>query len=291
MVAAVDDRQFGRAGDLAGEPHAPRAHDAAVGEERDLRTDVRLIRRGVLPVDHPALGMAELVAVVLQLALAGLVADGAVERVVEEQGFERLGLCGLGLRRVGDDDGAILDRSLAAGDDLRLHGGLAVLHLADFDEAHAATGDDGQGGVPAVVRDQDAGAVRRLDAVEAFLVADRDGGAVDVDGRHEWVGPSYQSPRQSITCGRRCGWYTIAANSGYETVAGCGPSDVVRLTIIPPLNGVSASYATAELPFNGKFQATWYLPSSMSSASRRVLRNGASSARFIGERPLARRKL
>ena len=37
-------------------------------------------------------GAAELVAVVLQLALAGLVAHRAVERVVEQQAFERLRL-------------------------------------------------------------------------------------------------------------------------------------------------------------------------------------------------------
>src|SRR5262249_20986341 len=189
-----------------------------VGEERDLRTDVRLVRRRVLAVDHPALGVAELVAVVLQLALAGLVADGAVERMIEQERFERLRLGGLGLRRIGDDDRAVLGRGLAAWQNLRLHCRLAVFHVADFDETHSATGDDGEGGVPAVVGDKDAGPFCGLDTVEAFFVADRDGGAVDVYGRHEWAGPSYQSPSvgTGITGaggGHRLASCTIAANS------------------------------------------------------------------------------
>src|SRR5262249_30180032 len=35
VVRAVGHHQLGRAGDLAGEPHAARTHDAAVGEQSD----------------------------------------------------------------------------------------------------------------------------------------------------------------------------------------------------------------------------------------------------------------
>ena len=90
-------------------------------------------------VDHAALRLAEAVAEVLQHALAGLVADGAVERMIEQHVFERLPLGGLGFVAVGDEDGAVLGGGLAGGDDARLHGDCAVgLLVADFDQAHPA---------------------------------------------------------------------------------------------------------------------------------------------------------
>src|SRR5688572_27789533 len=91
-MAAAHDREFGRAADLARESHAARTHDAAVGEQRDRARQLRLVRRRVLVVHHPRFGSAVLVAEVLQLALAGLVADGAIEWVIDEQPFERVGL-------------------------------------------------------------------------------------------------------------------------------------------------------------------------------------------------------
>src|SRR5262249_126144 len=183
MVAPVDDRQFGRPGDLAREADAARAQDAAVGKERDLVADARLVRRRVLLVDHPAFGPAEAVAEILQHALAGLVAHRAVEWVSEQGRFECLHLGLPGLLTVGDDDRAVLDRRLAAGHDLELHDWLAVLHFADFDETHPATGHDGERGMPAVVRDENTALLRSLNDVEA-LVADIHRLVVNVNGCH-----------------------------------------------------------------------------------------------------------
>src|SRR5205085_2806415 len=147
-VAAVGDHQFAAAADFAREADAARTHDAAVAEQCDVLADVRLVGRQVFGIDHPASGAAEAVAVVLQLALAGLVAHRAVERVIEEQRFQRLLLRLAGLVAVGDNDGAVLGGHLAAGHHARLHGHAAVrLLFAHFDQAHAAAGDDRQRGV------------------------------------------------------------------------------------------------------------------------------------------------
>ena len=79
MVAPAHHLELAGLGDLAGEPDAPGAHDAPVHVELDQVRDV------LARVDDPFLDeamdrltVAE--AVVLQAALAGLVADRAVER-------------------------------------------------------------------------------------------------------------------------------------------------------------------------------------------------------------------
>ena len=191
VVPATHDGKFRRAADLAREPHAPRTHDAAIREQRDFRTEFRLVRRRILVVHHSRFGAAVLEAVILELALAGFIAHGAIERVVDEQAFERVGLgllrafAGLAALRVirgvvqllergfalvvlaGDDHRAVFHGSLAAGHDLRLHHDRAVrLALADFDETHPARRDDRERLVVAITGNEDAGAIRGLDAVQ-----------------------------------------------------------------------------------------------------------------------------
>ena len=56
--------------------------------------------------------------------------------------------------------------------------GLQLRHAFDFDEAHAALADDGQGGVVAEVGDVDVGSFGGLDDVDAVLDFDFD----SVDG-------------------------------------------------------------------------------------------------------------
>jgi hypothetical protein len=113
-----------------------------------------------------------LVVVVLQLALAGLVADGAVDRVVEQQE-----LLHVGLRLVTSALSLLTSmpsarRLLARGLELGLAVGDVVVLLrvplrgcrasspsgdrGDLHQAHAAVGRDAEAGVPAVVRDLDA---------------------------------------------------------------------------------------------------------------------------------------
>jgi hypothetical protein len=95
-VPAVDDADLRVAVDLLHEPDAPRAEDAAVAVEHQRRAEVD-VRLHALAVEHaarelhPALARAEGVREVLQRALAALVADGAVERMVDEQELEDAG--------------------------------------------------------------------------------------------------------------------------------------------------------------------------------------------------------
>src|SRR5262249_18333040 len=83
VCATVDDQQFPGAADLAGEAHAPAAHDGAVGEKSDVVADVILVGLDELFVLHPTVRASELVAVVLKEALAGLIADRTIERMIE----------------------------------------------------------------------------------------------------------------------------------------------------------------------------------------------------------------
>ena len=63
-----------------------RAHDAAIGEQRDLVADVVLVRLDVLRLLQPAVAAAVLIAVILQEALARLVARRAIERMIRAAG-------------------------------------------------------------------------------------------------------------------------------------------------------------------------------------------------------------
>ena len=87
-VAALGHVQDRRLGHVLHEADAAGAEDAAVGHVEDVGTEVldRVVALGVLGV--AGAGPAFLEHVVLQLALAGLVADRAVERVVDEQQLE-----------------------------------------------------------------------------------------------------------------------------------------------------------------------------------------------------------
>ena len=137
-------------------------------------------------LDEPVVGLAVLVAVILQAAHAGLVADRAVERVVDQEVFHDHPLMLLHLGAVGDEHGPVLGRRLAAGDELGDHldlAGLRVL-LADLDLAHPAVGDDRERWVPAVIGDVDPSQLGGLDGVELLALGERVVLAVDDDRRH-----------------------------------------------------------------------------------------------------------
>src|SRR5262249_26920326 len=104
-----------------------------------------------------------------------------VVRVVRPRRERRVALVVL----AGDDGRAVANGCLAPGDDPSLHRERAVLRVdvADLDQTHAATGDDRQRLVPAVVRHEPAGEFRGLHAVQ-LPVADLDRLVVDVNGRH-----------------------------------------------------------------------------------------------------------
>ena len=175
VVAALEDAQFARFGDLVAEPRAARAEDAALLVEHDLGAQIHDLAFVDLGLQrHVALIGAVLHVVVLEFALAGLVADRAIDGVVDEQEFEHRGLRRLGSVARGLDDHAVGHARVAA--DLQLG------HLFDFDQTHAAVARNAQARVVAVVRHFHAGPLRGLDDVQP--VFDRHFAAVDFECGH-----------------------------------------------------------------------------------------------------------
>ena len=191
--AAVDEAEDGVLGDLRGEAHAARAEDAAFVVERDARPEAGLLRLGVLLVDIARITAAVFGGEFLELALAGLVADRAVERVVEQEHLRHAFAAGLDAGRLeadvqaGGDVGGAGDRRLGLPADL----GLAVLHhdlvgravphrRAELDQAHAAIAGDRELGVVAIMGDFLPDFAQGIDQIgpRGDLVLD----TVDVDG-------------------------------------------------------------------------------------------------------------
>ena len=156
-VATLREVDEGLARHLLGKTGAARALDAALPIEQHERADLDGLGPVPFLLDEPALSRPVGHRLVLEGALASLVADGAVERVVEEQELEHalLGLSG----------------RLGLGEDL-----LAVGHLdeagrlqarapgtGDLDEAHAAHADRLHPRVVAKARDEDPGPLGRRD--------------------------------------------------------------------------------------------------------------------------------
>ena len=149
--AALEEPQLTGAADLGGEADAARAVDAAVHVLHDVRADRRAVhaRIGALELAVARGHAAVVERVVLQRALAGLVADRAVQRMVDE---EELHLPFA--RRI---DFLVPDVDLHPLFDRRRATGLQFPHPFDLDEAHAALADDAEGGVVAEVGNVDVG--------------------------------------------------------------------------------------------------------------------------------------
>ncbi len=123
------------ASDLLGEAGAPRAQHAAFAVEQHLRRDRDRLGVGALHVAEARLGVAVGHRLVLEWTLTTLVADRAIERVVDQQQFDDAVLRLLGNRRgvLRLHDHALGDRGGA-----RRHGLLLAL---DLDEALPAGAD------------------------------------------------------------------------------------------------------------------------------------------------------
>ncbi len=122
----------------------------------------------------------------MQEALAGLVADRAVDGMPQQQLLfdHRPGL--LHFLAVGDDHGSVGYGGAACGNELREHRYVARLGVsrAELHQAHAAAANHRQTGVPAVVRYLDAGPPGRLNPVDAPAVWKLDFVLVDDCGGH-----------------------------------------------------------------------------------------------------------
>jgi hypothetical protein len=170
-VAALHDRQALVLGDLAHEADAAGTHDAAVALVEDVPPEV-VPAEDALRLVEPAHRAALLGDVVLQAALAGLVADRAVERVVDEEELQHAlaGLHGLLALRV--DDVPVGHLGGAGRHEL---GGSLQLH-----QAHPTLRRSAETGMVAVVEDVEPHLRGCVDHPGAL--GDLDGDAVDGDG-------------------------------------------------------------------------------------------------------------
>jgi hypothetical protein len=158
------------AGDVLAEAHAARAVDAARHVGGHKRADVLVLHHALALIETRGVA-AEAHGEVLQLALATLVADRAIQRVVDEQEFHRRLLRANGLGALRENLHAFADRRGAGRQRLR--------RLLHFDETHAAVGRDGEFVVVAETRHVRVLRVRDVDDHLAFLALA--GLAVDFD--------------------------------------------------------------------------------------------------------------
>ena len=124
------------------------------GVVHDVAAEI-LDRIEALGIAVATFAAAFLIRVVLQLALAGLIADRAIERMVDEQHLEHALARFERLLRVHVNDLPFGDRRRARRRELR--------RLLDLDEAHAAHAGHRKSRVVAVVRHEHAGVLRRLE--------------------------------------------------------------------------------------------------------------------------------
>ena len=189
MVAAVEDPELARAGDLVAEAHAARAEDAALGVQDDVRAEGHGLRLVHLLVGHPRVVEAMPHVVDLQPALSRLVAHRTVERVVDQVEFQdrppRL-LDPLGL---GQDDHAVGRERVAR--DRRAR------RLLDVHHAEPALAGDGEPRMVAVVGDLDTERAGGLDQVRPRGHLDL--AAVNGELGHGYVGISASNSERNFS--------------------------------------------------------------------------------------------
>ena len=139
--APLDQRDEGVAGDLLGETGAPGTEHAALPVEQHVGRDVDRLGEGALEVGEAGLAVSVRHGLVLQRAFSALVADGAVERMVDQQELHVSVLSLVRDRR--GQLGADLhpSRHLEGAGRLRLRDGAAVAPVRHLDQALPAGAD------------------------------------------------------------------------------------------------------------------------------------------------------
>ena len=157
VFAAADRAHVARAGDFRGESHAARAMDAAIHRGAHERADIFVFDRALILGEARGID-AEGHGLILQIAFAALIADRAIERMIDEQKFHHAMARFFHHRRFGEDDRA--PRHSGPGADRappwrrRRRAWRAALH---FDETHAAIAGNREALVIAEARDLGAG--------------------------------------------------------------------------------------------------------------------------------------
>ena len=188
VVAALEERELVVLRDLLREAHAAVAEDAALAVDRDQRRERDRLGEVALRLDEPAAARAPAVGDVLERALAALVADRAVERVVDEQELDHRVLRVLHAVGLRVDHHAVLDGGGA--------GGLELRDALDLDHAHAARAHGAaELRLVAEERHLDVAALRRVDQPLALGRAHL--AAVDAEG-DPCVGHRASRPRARL---------------------------------------------------------------------------------------------
>ncbi len=177
VLPPADEVDLGLAGHLVREAGAAAALDAPLAVEQHQLGDRHRLLEVALLLDEPGLPGPVGERLVLERALAALVAHRAVERVVDQQELEDAVLGLLDLVRVGGDLHARRDLDEAA----RLQRGTAG--TADLDQAHPAHADRLHPRVVAEPRDERAGPLGGGDEQLTLVGARRPAVEGELDGR------------------------------------------------------------------------------------------------------------
>ncbi len=174
LIAAVDEMDQRVAGDLFREPGAAVAQDAALAVEEDVVVDRDGLFEVALLFDEAGLAGPIGHRLILERALAALVADRAIEGMVDEQELEDAVLGLLGDVGLGVDHHVVADGQHATGLQRRTATGV------DLDDAHPAHTDRLHPRVVAESGDVDPGVLACVDQQRTRLGGD--GLAVDRHG-------------------------------------------------------------------------------------------------------------
>ena len=115
VLAAAGGAQIGHARDFGGEAHAAGALDAAGHDGLDQRAHIFVFDRALVLVEAVERGAAIAHRLVLQIAFAALVADRAIQRMIDQQEFHHPFARLAGIRRSGVDLGG---RAVLVGEDV-----------------------------------------------------------------------------------------------------------------------------------------------------------------------------
>ena len=213
--AALGEAKHRIAGHLVHEADAAAAHDAALVVEPDARADIDVFRLFHLHIHEARNAAAVFDRVFLEAAFAGLVADRAIERVVDEQKLHHA-LAAFFHDFAGGADAHVFRNRIGAGDHragdpadvfvavfvpLGFLAGCGAGRHAHLDEAHPAVSGGAQLRVVTIVGNDGAGCPAGLDHPRALgkLVPN----AVDLDVDHAFFGRKVFRQCQFRSC-RRC---------------------------------------------------------------------------------------
>ena len=168
--------------DLIHEANAAAAHDAALVIEPDARADIDVFRLLHLHIDEPRDAAAVLDGLFLEAALSGLVADGTIQRVIDQEKFHDA-LAAFFDQFAAGADAHVFAHRVGTGDDgarhpaddlvaifvpLRLLSGSGPGWHAHLHQAHPAVPRRAELRVVAIMRNRDARLATGFDHPHAF---------------------------------------------------------------------------------------------------------------------------